>query len=322
LAGYLAKSRITAIVFMLAFTTAMRGQSDSSRITLGNPVYSQYLHNGLMINPAYAGSREALSAVASYRLQWISIPDAPRLYTLSLHTPLKNDKVGIGIKAQRMEYGVTLSHSIHAIYSYHIRLGTGKLSFGISGGADMSNTDYSLLKGIAPGDNVFATNDKPYILANAGAGVYYFSNRFFIGASVPEFLSHRNLGNGETQIYHSFNNYDFVISGGGLISFSQAFKFKPSVLLSYSPNKTKQLSQLDINGNFIFGDVLWVGGSYRTTEEVFVGHLQVQLSQQLMVGLSYDYPAGRMTSYSQGSGEIVLRYEFGSKISAANPRYF
>ena len=87
-------------------------------------------------------------------------------------------------------------------------------------------------------------------------------------------------------------------------------------------NNVNHINQFDINGNFIFADLLWVGGSWRTTEQVAVGHLQVQINQQLMLGVSYDYPVGRMNSYSKGSSEFILRYEFGSKVSAANPRYF
>jgi hypothetical protein len=94
------------------------------------------------------------------------------------------------------------------------------------------------------------------------------------------------------------------------------------VLIDYSLQNTKKLTQFDINGNFILADLIWVGGSWRTTEEVAVGILQVQLNPQFMFGFSYDYPVGRMNSYSKGSSEFILRYEFGSRVSAANPRYF
>ena len=127
---------------------------------------------------------------------------------------------------------------------------------------------------------------------------------------------------GKTEVYHSFSEYDLMFSAGGLITFSSAFKFKPSVLVDYSLEKTKKLNRLDINGNFILGDLIWVGGSWRTSEQVVVGIMQIQINPRLMFGLSYDYPAGRMNSYSKGSGEATLRYEFGSKVSVANPRYF
>ncbi len=302
----------------------LQGQAvpDSERISLAYPVYSQYLHNGLMINPAYAGSREALSAVLSYRMQWMGTAGAPVLQSASLHSPMKNDKVALGLKAHFMQYGVTRSTNIYAVYAYHIRVGNGKLSFGLKAGVDMSNTDYTGLLLTNMGDPVFANDEQPYILPNAGAGIYYFSKKLFAGFSVPAFLSYKRTDQGSTQAYHSFDEYDLTFSAGGLITFSQIFKFKPSVLVDYSLQKTRQLTQLDINGNFIFADLVWLGASWRTSEEVVVGLLQVQPTPQLMIGLSYDYPIGRMNTYSKGSSEFIFRYEFGYRVSASNPRYF
>ena len=318
--------RLKYIFVLLCFLIPGRlhGQAvpDSARISLGYPVYSQYLHNGLMINPAYAGSREALSAVLSYRMQWMGTPGAPVLQSVSLHSPMKNDRVALGLKAQFMQFGVTKSTSVYAVYAYHVIVGNGKLSFGLKAGVDMSNTDYTGLLLTNMGDPVFTTDEKPYILPNVGAGVYYFSNRLFAGFSVPSFLSYKRTDQGSTQAYHSFNEYDIIFSAGGLITFSQALKFKPSVLVDYSLQETKKLNQLDINGNFIIADLVWIGASWRTSEEVIVGLLQVQPTPQLMIGLSYDYPIGRMNTYSKGSSEFILRYEFGYKVSAANPRYF
>jgi len=317
-----AKYILILLILFIPFRSNGQKVADSLHITLGYPVYSQYLHNGLMINPAYAGSREALSAALSYRMQWMGTKGAPVLQTVSLHTPMKNDKVALGLKAQFMRYGVTKATSIYAVYAYHIRLAKGKLSFGLKTGIDMSNTDYAGLQGITRPDPVFTDDNKGYLLPNAGAGVYYFSDRLFAGLSIPSFLSYKNTGNGNAQPYHSFKEYEFIINAGGLIAISPLFKFKPSVLIDYSFKDTKRLNQFDINGNLIIADMIWAGCSYRTTEQVIVGLLQVQITPQLMTGLSYDYPAGRMNTYSNGSGEFILRYEFGSKVSAANPRYF
>jgi type IX secretion system PorP/SprF family membrane protein len=317
--------KVKAVLLILIFLVHCRsfGQDpDSARIILGYPVYSQYLHNGLMINPAYAGSREALSAVLSYRMQWLGISDAPRIESVSLHSMMKNDKVALGLKAQFMQYGVTRSQSIYAIYAYHIRLAKGRISFGLKAGADLSNTDYTGLLGIVRPDPAFPEGNKSYVFPNAGAGVYYFSDRLFAGFSIPSFLFYRNAGNGNTQAYHAFSEYDLVFSAGGLVTFSPAVKFKPSLLLDYSLHDAKHINQFDINCNFIFSDIIWAGASWRTTEQVAVGHLQFQVNQQLMLGLSYDYPVGRMNTYSKGSSEFILRYEFGSRVSAANPRYF
>jgi type IX secretion system PorP/SprF family membrane protein len=315
--------RLKYIIIIILICTGVYGQvPDSARISLGYPVYSQYLQNGLMINPAYAGSREALSAFLSYRMQWMGTSGAPVMQTVSLHSPLKNDRVALGLKARFMQYGVTKSTSIYGIYAYHIRVGKGKLSFGLQAGADLSNTDYTNLDLIDEGDQIFITPDKPYTLPNVGAGVYYFSDRIFAGVAVPSFLSYRRTDQGAPQAYHSFDRYDFVFSAGGLITLSPVFKFKPSVLVDYSLENTEKLNQLDINGNFIIADIVWIGGSWRTSEQVVVGILQILPTPQLMIGFSYDYPVGRMNNFSKGSTEIILRYEFGSKVSAANPRYF
>ena len=319
------KSKIIFFFCFLWVFISLPGQAvpDSTGISLGYPVYSQYLQNGLLINPAYAGSRGALSTFLSYRMQWMGIPDAPVFQTVSLNAPMKNDKVGLGLMAQFMKFGFTKSQSVYASYAYRIRLGNGKLSFGLKGGFDRSNTDYSGILTTTQNDPVFISSDKPYFLPNVGAGVYYFSDRLFAGVSVPSFLSYRkNVSTGSVEAYHSFGNYDLIFSGGGLIVISEAFKFKPSVLIDYSLEKTKKLTQFDINGNFIIEDLIWVGGSWRTSEQVAVGILQVQLNPQLMFGFSYDYPVGKMNSYSKGSSEFILRYEFGYKVSAANPRYF
>jgi hypothetical protein len=103
--------RLLFFFFFLSALTSVPGQAipDSTSISLGYPVYSQYLQNGLLINPAYAGSRGALSAFLSYRMQWMGIPDAPVFQSVSLNTPMKNDNVGIGIMAQFMKYGFTKS---------------------------------------------------------------------------------------------------------------------------------------------------------------------------------------------------------------------
>ncbi len=310
-------------LFLPVFTIVYGQESDPAKISLGYPVYSQYLQNGLLINPAYAGSRGSLSGFLSYRMQWMGIADAPVFQTVSLHTPTKNDKVGLGIMAQFMKFGVTKSQSIYASYAYNIRVGKGKLSFGLKGGFDRSNTDYTGILTTTKNDPVFTTNDKPYFLPNVGAGLYYFSDKLFAGISVPSFLNYKkNTSTGSVEPYHSFSEYDLIFSAGGVITFSQFFKFKPSVLIDYSLQNTKNLTQFDINGNIILGDLIWIGGSWRTSEQVVVGILQVQINPQLMFGISYDYPVGRMNSYSKGSSEFILRYEFRYKVSAANPRYF
>ena len=315
--------KLISVLLLFLYSYASGQQTpDSSRINLGFPVYSQYLQNGLVINPAYAGTREVLSGFLSYRMQWMGTSGSPLLQSVSFHSPMKNDKVALGLSAQFMKYGATKSTSIYGNYAYHIKLKKGKISFGLKGGVDISNTDYTGLLLNDPDDPVFKTNEKSLVLPNFGTGVYYFSDRLFAGLAIPSFISYRRSGNGSVEPYHSFGEYEFIVTAGVLVPISPVLKFKPSVLIDYSLDETIQLKQFDINGNFIIADLIWAGVSYRIPEQVAVGILQVQVNHQLMFGFSYDYPVGRMNSYSKGSTEFILRYEFRYKVSAANPRYF
>ena len=128
------RNKIVSVLFLLIFNMAS-GQNvpDSSRINLGFPVYSQYLQNGLVINPAYTGTREVLSGFLSYRMQWMGTSGSPLLQSISFHSPMKNDKVALGLMAQFMQYGTTKSTSIYGSYAYHIKLKKGKISFGLKG---------------------------------------------------------------------------------------------------------------------------------------------------------------------------------------------
>jgi type IX secretion system PorP/SprF family membrane protein len=313
-------------IIILLIIPFSRGTSqtgnEESYISLAYPVYTQYLHNGLLINPAYAGSREVLSVFSSVRMQWWGIDGAPTLETVSIHSLLKNDKVGLGFSGQFLQYGVTKSNSFFADYAYHLILGKGKLSLGLRGGVDMSNTDFSGIKESLndPTDPVFQTNDKPYYLPNVGSGVYYYNKKYFFGAAVPSFLAYKKNSTGDISM-QPFVNIDIQVCAGMLIPFSQAFKLKPSVFLDYPTDKTKDM-RVDINANLIIYDFVWVGGSWRTSENVGVAILQLQVTPQLMLGYSYDFPVGTMKGYWEASHEVIFRYEFGKKISAANPRYF
>jgi type IX secretion system PorP/SprF family membrane protein len=303
------------IIFIMLFSLAVSGQTNS--------VSSQYLLNGLLINPAYAGSRGALSTNLSYRKQWLSVKGAPQAQTISAHTMLKNDRVALAFQAQFMSYGYTKTSGVFASYAYHVRAGNGKLSFGLKAGIDMAKTNYSGINLIDNTDPVFTAGPDSYTLPNIGAGVYYYSDKFFAGLSVPWFLSYRKAGDGSKyEVYHSVQNYDMLFSTGALFSFADGFfRIKPSVLLDYSMQKSKPL-EIDLNANFIFSDFIWIGGSWRTAEKSLVAILQLQITQQFMLGYSYDYQIGNLHNYSNGTHEIGLRYEFGYKVSASNPRYF
>ena len=285
------------------------------------PITSQYLTNGLVINPAYAGTREALSANLSYRKQWARITGAPQFQTLSLHSPINNkERVSLGLMADYLTYGVTKDVGIYAFYAYSVRMGKGKLSMGLKGGLDLSNTNYNRLQfpDGNPADPLL-TGDMKYTLPNVGAGLYYYTDKYFAGLSVPSLLTYRRDEADQFKVTPDYTHFKTYFSAGTVIRFADAFKVKPSVLVRYS---MQEPLEVDLNANLIFGDLLWVGSSYRMAEKAVVALLDLQITPQLKLGYSYDYQLGHLSNYTSGTHEVSIRYEFEYSVIATSPRYF
>jgi type IX secretion system PorP/SprF family membrane protein len=285
------------------------------------PITSQYLTNGLVINPAYAGTRGALSANLSYRKQWARIVGAPQFQNLSLHSPVnKKEKVALGLVAEYNTYGVTKDVGIYGFYAYNLRLGAGKLSMGVKGGLDFSNTNYNILEfpDGNPADPLLTGNTK-YMLPNFGVGFYYYTDKYFAGLSVPSILTYESDEMDQFKVSPNYKMFKTYFSAGALIRFSDLFKVKPSMLLRYSMSEPLEV---DLNANLIIADLVWIGGSYRIAEKAVVALLDLQLTPQLKLGYSYDYQLGHLNNYTSGTHEISLRYEFEFSVSATSPRYF
>jgi type IX secretion system PorP/SprF family membrane protein len=282
------------------------------------PIYSQYMLNGLVINPAYTGSRDVLSTTLMYRNQWVGFEGAPVTALLGAHMPLRNKAVALGLLLVEEKIGFTNNISCFGNYAFRLNTGKGKLSFGFKVGFEMLNEDQSKIV-TQNADNVFINSDRSYFLPNFGFGTYYYTSDFFIGASIPEFLSYREQGGKNFEPYNDLRNYNFLITSGMLFRLTNSVKIKPSTLLRYQINSTLQY---DLNCNVIlFNDNLWIGASYRQKEAI-VGILEYQINPQLRIGYSYDYSLGPISNYNSGSHEIMVRYEFKYKINAINPRYF
>jgi type IX secretion system PorP/SprF family membrane protein len=284
------------------------------------PVFSQYMLNGLAINPAYAGSRDVLSASLMYRNQWIGFDGAPVTASLSAHMPMRNKTVALGLYFMNEKIGFINNVSCFGQYAYRVRVGKGRLAFGLKAGFEMLKEDQSKIV-IQQSDAVFNNENKGYFLPNFGFGTYYYNSKFFLGAAVPAFMSYREASKGNGfEPYNDVKNYNFLISTGILIRVNDYFKIKPSTLLRYLANSP---IQYDLNCNAILfkEEVLWLGASYRAGDAI-VGLVEYQFNPQIRIGYAYDYSLGPLSKYNSGSHEIMFRYEFKYKINATNPRYF
>jgi type IX secretion system PorP/SprF family membrane protein len=285
------------------------------------PIYSNYLMNGLSINPAYAGSRDVLSLSLMSRKQWVGFDGAPFTTSFSGNMPFKNKALAMGLIVSNEKIGIRNNFNCYANYAYRIRTNNGFLSFGLKAGFESIKDNNSEINAQDPSDAVFNNGSKGYILPNFGFGIYYYNSQFFAGLSVPTFLSYREKSQGDGfTTYNEVRNYNYLFTTGVLLNINDNFKIKPSTLLKYVANSP---FQYDLNCYFIFlkEGKLWFGTSYRSNDAI-VGLFEFQLNTQWRLGYSYDYSLGGLSKYNNGSHEIMLRYEFRYIVKGLNPKYF
>ncbi len=281
-------------------------------------MYSQYMFNQMVINPAYTGSRDVLSTTALYRHQWAGLKGAPRTQSFYLHTPLPNQHNNFGLSLVLDKVGVSYSNALNLSYAYRFDLGKGRLAFGLQGGLTTLQNRYNEVQTDVPGDVVFQDRTKPILIPGLGFGCYYDTKRFYLGISTPYLLEYKNA---EFQVFMNTTTHYYkpaMLATGFLIRLNPDLLLRPSALVKVIPHSPVEV---DINANLIIKDQLWIGASYRTGDAL-VGMLEYQISPQFRLGYSYDYSVTDLQKYNNGSHEFMLRYEFGYRVKTMSPRYF
>lgn len=283
-------------------------------------MYSQYMFNALAVNPAYAGSRNVISATALHREQWTGIKGAPKTTIFTIDAPSDNKKLGFGMELYNDKLGITNATGLVLSSAYRIRMDRATLSFGLQGSVENFRADYSSVSldenGNLP-DPAFDQNVNT-LHFNFGTGIYYNSDKFYFGISVPKLYPNRlspNISNNDV----SKEEMHLFVSTGFLFDLNQDFKLRPSFLLKAVKGAPLEG---DINATLWIKDIVGIGGQYRTNADVS-GSLEVQISQQIRIGYAYDMSTTNLSHYNNGSHEIMLRYEFGfDKDKTISPRYF
>jgi type IX secretion system PorP/SprF family membrane protein len=279
----------------------------------------QYLNNMMSINPAFAGCHDALSTALSYRSQWVGFTDAPENMTLSVHSPFKNDRIGLGFMINRVSAGIFNTTDLSADYAFRIEMGNGILSLGAGFGASFQNVAWNRLNPSNPNDPLVQNDRQSAILPDFSLGAYYYNNRFFAGLSAPGFLSHDfDKNSGKYRVTNKFSDYTVLLTGGMYAVISDRITFFPSALLRYHGSHSPQL---DVNTSLIINDMIWIGAGYRTTNNL-TAMLRCRVNYQTMVAYSYGLDLGRMGSYNKGSHEVAIGYVFRYLRQATGPRQF
>jgi len=289
-----------------------------------NPMFTHYMNNTLVVNPGYAGSRDALTLTALCRMQWVGFEGAPVTQTLTAHSPIYNEHIGIGLSVLNDKIGPTNNTSIFAYYAYRVNLTQkSKLAFGLSAGVNIFQANLNTLQLDEQIDPSFQNNINNHVTPNFGFGMYYSRERFYAGISVPNLLQNnytaKDPDNKNILIDKEQRHY-FLIAGT-LINITDNLALKPTALIKVT---SAAPIQGDVTASFIIMKRLLIGAMYRTGDAfgVLAGF---NITEQLHFGYSYDWSYGLKTgTYNQGSHEILLRYDFifSSKKQIHSPRYF
>lgn len=271
-----------------------------------NIVYSQYLFNGLLINPAYAGSHVQFSASVTYRNQWINFAGAPVTGTLGAHTSLNNGKVGVGALATVDKIGSYSNTGLFGSYAYMIKdpARRGVFSMGISAGFNNYRADFSDLNLRVSQDQSFSgfmNEFKP----NFGGGLFYYNPRFFGGFSVPTILTHSQLFNGPLEQLHTPRFY--YLYGGVKLALdprTQKVILTPSLLFRVQDGTPLSI---DYNLSVAFEELISLGTSYRSGDGA-ISYINFKLSEKFYVGYSYDWTVSDIRMHSRGSHELMINY--------------
>ena len=285
--------------------------------------FTNYMYNTVNINPAYAGSRGALSIFGLHRNQWVGLDGAPKTNTFSLNTPINDTNFGLGVSIVNDRIGPSDENSISADVSYTIPISENyKLSFGVKATANLLNVDFTKLNIYNPADALAQYNVDNKFSPNVGAGVYFHSDKTYFGLSVPNFLETKHFdkdagGFSANSVASEKMHYYFI--AGHVFDLSGSVKLKPALLTKVVQGAPLQI---DLSANFLFNEKFTLGAAYRwdAAASLLAGF---QVSDSWFIGYGYDLEVTKLANYNSGSHEFFLRYElFKNYNRVVSPRFF
>lgn len=286
-----------------------------------DPLYTQYMFNVQLVNPAYVGSWNAIGLTALTRNQWLGVDKAPTTNTVSVQAPLRNDRVGLGASLMNDKFGYINRLAFFTDYSYNVKLNDkgALMRFGLKVGFSSYFNDLNAHKIQDETDQAFQGVIDQKFMPNFGFGIFIHDERYYFGASIPKMIEHNvdNSANKDWNIQSDLRHWTFM--GGYVFDLSNEFKFKPSLasrMVAGSP------IVLDVNANFLLKEKFWFGAMYRVDAGYGV-NLQWIIDNKLRIGYSIDYSHKGIYENSLGVHELMISYEFSvTKNIYRSPRYY
>jgi type IX secretion system PorP/SprF family membrane protein len=304
--------KISQLIGALGIVLAAHGQQD--------PMLSQYMFNGLFLNPAYAGSHDYWTSTLTYRNQWIGLDGAPQTIVAAADGRITTKNMGLGVILMHDRIGVTKQNTAMVNYAYQIKTGANsKIALGISGGLSQFSADLTQLT-VWDQDNVFNSNLTGRVIPRVGIGAYYYAKKYYAGISIPTLVAFQKGKSFNFDINQTtFLRRHFLFTAGYIFSVAKDVKLRPSILMKYVRNAPLEA---DLNLSAVYKDVVWLSLSYRTGDALAV-IAEYQTNAHFRVGYAYDFTFSTLRKYSSGSHEIMIGYDFGKDlIKAKTPRYF
>lgn len=300
------------IGLLLAFTAFTDGFSQQDAL------YSQYMFNPFMINPAYAGSRNATSAVLLFREQWLGIEGAPSTQTFSIHSPFQKNKMALGLNISNDQIGPTRNTGGFLTYAYHLTMPKGKLSMALRGGVYNSRLDQSLLNYQDQTDRFIGSNYVNAISPSFDFGLYYYTNKFYAGFSATHLTQNNFIYDGLPEDANFDLKRHYMLATGYAWEINRNTVFKPSVLIKYVENAP---INIDVNASVLLKKVFWLGLSYRSAGSlVFI--TEYNIAEFIRLGYSYDLVTSRLKKFSGATHELFVGFDVNfRKVKSVSPRY-
>ena len=303
--------KIIGFIAIVLFGVSTNAQQD--------PQYTQYMYNMNIVNPAYAGSYDALSINFLARSQWVGIDGAPKTLTFGMHSPVGKN-VGLGLSVIADKIGPVEEQNVYGDFSYTLKVGEGKkLAFGLKAGLTMFNLCLPCLETSDPGDAAFLDQNANKLLPNLGFGAYYHTERFYAGAAIPNLLQTFHFEKEGGQVTRAGERKHIFITTGYVFDLNEDIKLKPSAMLKAAEGAPLSI---DLSGNLLFSEKFEVGLSYRLDESIS-GMVNVRARKNLRIGYAYDYTLTNLGNFNSGSHEIFVLFNFDfERDKIKSPRFF
>jgi type IX secretion system PorP/SprF family membrane protein len=295
---------LSKILFFVMFALANL-LGPKSTMAQQDPLYTQYMDNLLIINPAFAGSKANGNVLLVARNQWVSLPNSPVTRSFAYQTPIKEKNVGLGFSVMYDKIGPQKQTGVYFDYSYFLRVSeTYKLGMGLKGGVSFYRAALADLITIDP-DPIYSQDIYKNFLPNIGVGLFLFSDDTYFGLSIPKLIENSITREDYQTQYINKQEIHLYSVAGKQFNLNEDFQLKTNAMLRFVQNSPISFQLTALAG---LQNKFWVGGMVRMGDS-FALMTQFQATPKMLIGYSYDFTTSELNTFNSGTHEIMFSYD-------------